>query len=155
MKWGVRKDNPNYSKSQRNRDKEVYGKRSVKRINKLMNKGNSVSTARSSEKTRRDKVRSKSKYVRQGGKIAGGVAGAVTGFTLYSVASKAMKSPKAKALTKKWLGDFGSETLDMAMNNPVVMAAVAGGTAKVGTMFSGDLAVSAYERAHGYNPNRR
>ena len=62
MKWGVRKQASNYDQSQRNRDKEVYGKGGVKRINKSMVKGNSISTARSQEKTHRDSIIKKNKW---------------------------------------------------------------------------------------------
>ena len=47
MKWGVRKDirgsgkqsNKDYTANQRKRDRQVYGNRSERRINKAMNQG--------------------------------------------------------------------------------------------------------------------
>ena len=48
MKWGVRKEedyHSDYSKEQRDRDKTVYGRGGVKRINKNMKKGDKISTA--------------------------------------------------------------------------------------------------------------
>jgi hypothetical protein len=57
MKWGVRraelaKTNANYSRGQRDYDRTKRGvsKRGVKRINKRMNKGQDLETARTNEK---------------------------------------------------------------------------------------------------------
>lgn len=57
MKWGVRraelaKDNSNYSRGQRDHDRRKRGvsRRGVKRINKRMNKGQDLETARKNEK---------------------------------------------------------------------------------------------------------
>lgn len=46
MKWGIRraelkKPNPNYDKWKRSADRQVYGKRGERRINRRMNKGQS------------------------------------------------------------------------------------------------------------------
>ena len=56
MKWGVRKKNPNYTNNQIKRDRQIYGKRGSNRINKALNKGDSISVARGDEKTRRDRL---------------------------------------------------------------------------------------------------
>lgn len=61
MKWGVRKDrqtaknkrNANYTKEQRNRDHNEFGRAGVKRINQRMNKGMGVKKARAKERTLR------------------------------------------------------------------------------------------------------
>lgn len=57
MKWGVRraelnKTNKAYSSRQRSADKEEYGKRSVKRINRMMNEGKSRAEALAKEDVR-------------------------------------------------------------------------------------------------------
>jgi hypothetical protein len=50
MHWGVHKaPNSSYTDDQRRRDKRVHGSRAVKRINKRMNKGQSLKTARGKE----------------------------------------------------------------------------------------------------------
>ena len=61
MKWGVRKarraelnkPNVNYSKSQRLADRATYGKRSERRINRRMNKGQSHYKAQVNESVQR------------------------------------------------------------------------------------------------------
>lgn len=59
MKWGVRrspaekarlnKPNPNYSKSQRNYDRKNFSTKAVVRINRRMNQGQDLKTARKNE----------------------------------------------------------------------------------------------------------
>ena len=80
MKWGVRKDNPNYSAEQRKRDKSVYGRGGVRRINRSMNKGHSISSARSREASRIYRTRRTAVAAGKVGSIAGGVAGAIGGY---------------------------------------------------------------------------
>lgn len=81
MKWGVRKErkgkNKDYTAQREKRDRQVYGARGSRRINKSMNKGDRISVARGAEKSRRDRVINNNKYARQGGKVAGAVAGVV------------------------------------------------------------------------------
>ena len=72
MKWGVRRYQPypkdyrgggkevgqaaNYSKSQRTRDRKIYGKGAEKRINKRMLNGEGVQSARHNEVVRRKRI---------------------------------------------------------------------------------------------------
>lgn len=71
QKWGVRRFqnedgsltesgkhryNDNYSYQQRIRDSKLYGKGSVKRINKRMNSGESISSARHNEVVRKERT---------------------------------------------------------------------------------------------------
>lgn len=158
MKWGHRKAdsrNANYSDQQYKRDKQIYGRRGANKINKSMNKGNSISVARGDEKTRRDNVRSKSKYVRQGGKVVGAGVGVITGIGTGRLINNAARSVAGKAVLKKVLGAEGGSMAAQVLSSPFVMAATSMGAVKVANMFSGDLAVATYERAHGYNPNRK
>lgn len=76
MKWGVRKSryNSNYSQEQRARDKQVYGRGGVRRINRSMNRGTPISGARSREA---DRIYNARKVAR--------VAGLVTGAALVGV----------------------------------------------------------------------
>ena len=80
MKWGDRKDNPNHSSDQRRRDKGIYGRGGVRRINRSMNKGHSISSARSKEADRIYKHRRMGVYLGRAGSVAGGVGGAVVGY---------------------------------------------------------------------------
>lgn len=161
MRWGVRKAsesknaNPNYTVKQRRRDAQVYGMRGQRRINKAMNKGDSLSIARGDEKTRRDRVLNSNKYVRQGGKVAGAIGGVVAANVGMTAVAKATFSGPAAKLVNTTLGQNGATALRVAMQNPAVRLAVSAGAAKVGTMMAGDIAVNTRMRAHGYNPNRR
>lgn len=181
MKWGVRRSqaqlnraagrrraNPNYSKNQRKRDTQVYGKRGAKRINKAMNKGETISVARGAEKTRRDKVTSKNKYVRQGGKVGGaalGIGTVIVGSAAFSVIANRPETLKlvgaifAKAPFGVKVGAANAmvvaRQLASIMDTPQFTLLASAGAAKVATMFAGDMAVNARMRAHGYDPNRR
>lgn len=153
MKWGKRQ-NPNYSNQQAKRDAQVYGNRGSKRINNAMNKGDQISTARGAEKTRRDNVMSKNKYVRQVGKLAGGVVGAGIGIATTVGLNKLASSSAGMAAAGKVFGK--SDVFVRALNDsPIVLAAITAGAAKVGYMMAGDAAVSVNMRARGYNPNRK
>mgnify|MGYP003396823346 CR=1 FL=1 len=155
MKWGVRNANPGYSEQQQKRDVQVYGKRGAKRVNKAMNKGDQISTARGVEKTRRDQVLGTNKYVRQGGKIAGTVAGVAVGRMALVGIRKSAYTDAGVKLVANLLGSKGQFVLTEAANNPVINIAVMAGAAKVGNMLAGDIAVKTRMRAKGYNPNRR
>lgn len=169
MRWGKRK-NPNYSDQQVKRDVQVYGKRGAKRINNSLNDGNSISVARGDEKTRRDNVMAKNKYVRQGGKIAGAAAGVVVGKLALSGVKKAVMTETGQKFLAKMMGAASGGyinpvqaqrvgrmalTIEEFAKNPVVNAAVMAGAGKVGHMLAGDVAVNVRMRAHGYDPNRK
>ena len=153
MKWGKRQ-NPNYSNQQAKRDAQVYGNRGAKRINKAMNSGDQISTARGAEKTRRDNAMSKNKYVRQGGKLAGGAAGAAVGFAATLAVKGITNSAPGRMVANRLLGQYSMVAI-RALNSPVATAAITAGAAKVGYMMAGDAAVSVNMRARGYNPNRK
>lgn len=169
MKWGVRRSqsqldkaagrrgrNPDYSDQQRKRDKQVYGRRGVNRVNRSLNKGNKISVARGDEKTRRDRVIGKNKYVRQVGKGAGTVGAGAVGFVLARTAAKAAITSKGSAfLTKVLGGNQYAQPVANLLSNPYIQGTLALGAAKVGNMFAGDLAVSANMRVNGYDPSRR
>jgi hypothetical protein len=168
MRWGKRK-NPNYSDQQVKRDVQVYGKRGAKRINNSLNDGNSISVARGDEKTRRDGVMSKNKYVRQGGKAAGAVAGAGIGFLAVKGLGMLAESEFARKTVEKAMMGVGGKSFMQATrmyhvirepistytSTPAVQAVVAAGAAKVGHMLAGDIAVNTRMRMHGYDPNRK
>lgn len=155
MKWGRRRDrNPNYTDQQVKRDKQIYGNRGTKRINKALNKGDQISVARGAEKTRRDKVLNRNKYVREVGK---GVAGIVTGGTGYALSRKAaglIQTRRGQAVLNRVFGN-ATPTVTMLVASPVASGIVAAGATKIGLMFGGDLAVGANMRIAGLDPNRK
>ena len=173
MKWGRRK-NENYSSDQRARDSQIYGNRGVKRINKNMNKGESVSTARSREKTRRDTVTEKAVDIRGrsdtarvqkqfiGGAV-GGYAGRAAGAAAVSGIGKAATSRTGQQLITKITGDpikaaMLTATVQGITRNPDTKNAAMIGGAAVGAIVGSKAprsASKAYVRSKGYNPNRR
>lgn len=173
MKWGRRK-NENYSSDQRARDSQIYGNSGVKRINKNMNKGESVSTARSREKTRRDTVTEKAVDIRGRsemarvqkqfiGGVVGAAAGRVAGAAAVSGIGKAATSRTGQQLITKITGDpvkaamLGSTVRGITRNPDTRSAAIIGGAA-VGAIVGSKAprsASKAYVRSKGYNPNRR
>ena len=89
QKWGVRRfqnedgtltargrnrRNENYSDQQYGRDKQVYGTLAARRINRNMNNGDMVSTARSKEATRIYKTREAANWAGKGTALAVGAA---------------------------------------------------------------------------------
>ena len=87
MKWGVRRyqkygeggynpkkhrddPNPNYSDSQRASDRSMYGKRSEKRINRHMNKGENIVAARHHEVNRRNVINNARRILGSIGSVA-------------------------------------------------------------------------------------
>lgn len=154
MRWGKRGQAANYSTQQAKRDVQVYGKRGAKRVNKSLHDGNQISTARGDEKTRRDNVMGKNKYVRQVGKLGGGALGAGIGFAAIRGLGSLAVSNAGQIAARKILGQHADAAIS-ALNSPLAMGAVTLGAAKVGHMMSGDIAVGVNMRAHGYNPNRK
>lgn len=169
MKWGVRKKlAPGYSPLQAKRDAQIYGNRGAGRINKNMKKGDNISTARGSEKTRRDRVMGRNKYVRQGGKIAGAVGGVVISNVAISSLKTIAYSPKTLSLVGRILKNaspkvkvgaanamVGVRTASEFLSMPQIRLITSVGAAKVGNMLAGDMAVSANMRLNGYDPSRK
>ncbi len=173
MKWGKRKRNPNYSDDQMKRDSQVYGKRGAKRINKNMNKGDSVSTARSVEKTRRDTVASKAVDIRGrsersrnfkqtvGGAVGGAAGGVAANRATTAVGKLATSRVGQRALTKITKDPIVSAQLGASIStftrNPQNRALIASGGAVVGGVMGANsprTASKAYARSKGYNPDR-
>ena len=142
MRWGVRHDkqNSNYSSEQRLRDKTVYGSGGVRRINKSMNKGHSISSARSREAARINSARNKARIASQVGNTVGKVGGAIGGYYASKYVTRAL-STKIEAL-----------------NDPQVARAVnfaiAAGTSSVATQLARNGSRSAVMLAYGYNPRK-
>lgn len=163
MRWGQRKrelakPNEGYTNDQRKRDQQVYGRGGVKRINKNLNSGDSISTARGSEKLRRDTVLGRNKYVRQGGKVAGAVGSVVLANVGISALAKLRGGGVVDSFISKKFGYGASTALGQGiafLKSPQGRALTSTGAAYVGQMMAGDIAVSVNTRAGGYNPNRK
>jgi hypothetical protein len=169
MRWGHRGKSENYSDQQVKRDAQIYGKRGTQRINRSITKGDQISVARGDEKTRRDKVMGRNKYVRQGGKMAGAVGGAAVGYLAVKGLSALVESDLGRAAVLKVMGSgtrnsFMASTLayhqiregiNAYAESPLIQGMVAVGAAKIGHMLAGDIAVNVNMRAHGYDPNRK
>lgn len=158
MRWGKRKQHENYEDNQVKRDVQVYGKRGAKRINKQLHDGASISVARGDEKTRRDAVMGKNKYVRQGGKAAAAIGGVAAANVAISGLGKVAASQSGQKFLNSTFGNGAGAAVksvaDLA-NTPAARIVVSAGAAKVGSMLAGDIAVNVRMRAHGYNPNRK
>ena len=128
MKWGVRKEpqNSSYSEKQRKRDLEVYGRGGVKRINRSMNEGSSISGARSKEADRINKARRKATVAGQVGSTVGQMGGAAAGVILSKYAKTKISDEALQAATTpaisfgastvgKTLGRYGAQSVTMLM----------------------------------------
>ena len=164
MKWGKRKSSSRaegYTDQQVKRDKQVYGSRGAKRINKNLKKGDQISVARGAEKTRRDRATSKNKYVRQGGKVAGAIGGVAVANIAISGLDKLAKSSTGYTIASKLLKvspesiEMGRTAISALSSNAAIRVAASAAAAKVGNMVAGDIAVSANMRLRGYDPNRK
>lgn len=76
MKWGVRR-NTDYTDKQRRHDRAFYGKSGEKRINKKMNEGHGVQSARHYEVERKERKERTQKAVQRGAKKTAKVLGKV------------------------------------------------------------------------------
>ena len=86
MKWGVRRKsvnqaNPNYSSKQRKQDERLYGAKASKRVNKRLNKGESLISARHVEVKKRDKKEARKRKAKKVAKTATSIIG--TAASLY------------------------------------------------------------------------
>lgn len=128
MKWGVRKEPQNsaYSAKQRKRDLDVYGRGGVKRINRSMNEGSSISGARSKEAARINDARRKATVAGQVGATVGQMGGAAAGVILSKYAKTKISDEALQAATTpaislgastvgKTLGRYGAQSVTMLM----------------------------------------
>ena len=137
MKWGVRKDrgslsgggskwNSNYSETQRTRDRAIYGRGGVRRINKSMNNGQTVSGARSIEAARINSARRKAQVAGQAGATVGQIGGAVAGLVLSKYAKQKISDESMQmavtpiisygaSTVAKQLGRYGAQDMTMML----------------------------------------
>ena len=153
MKWGLAKQkiNADYTPERRDRDRALYGRGGVRRINRHLNKGGSLMGSRSREVARRNKVVSRNFYLRKGGNITGAIAGPIAVHRL----SKYVGTAKGQNAIAKLIGAKGA----MQANN-ILNRSDAGAYAKfllgsaVGSKLVGDAAVAANMTIGGYDPRR-
>lgn len=129
MKWGVHKEPQNsaYSAKQRKRDLDVYGRGGVKRINRSMNEGSSISGARSKEAARINDARRKATVAGQVGATVGQIGGAAAGVILSKyaktkISDEAIQAAATPAISfgastvGKTLGRYGAQSLTMVLH---------------------------------------
>ena len=80
MKWGVRrasknKTNEKYTSARQKQDERLYGKRATKRVNKRLNNGETLVSARHSEVVRRDKKAARKKTLKKAAKVGASMVG--------------------------------------------------------------------------------
>lgn len=88
MRWGVRKErkrNPEYSSKQRIRDRKLYGHGAERRINRRMNNGESVQSARHNEVVKKNRKRKAKKVAAAVGSAAVATGGAMA---IHSILKK-------------------------------------------------------------------
>lgn len=152
QKWGVRRYqnadgsltnagrnryNENYSEEQRSRDKRVYGRGGVRRINRDMNRGNGISSARSREAARINSARRTGVYLGKGAAIASGLAA-------YFLSDKIIDS----------LNKVSGYKLDFIANDPtarsIVKLGISGAISSVGYPIGHALGMV----TRGYSPSK-
>ena len=102
MKWGIRHDprNGRYSDDDRRLDKQMYGRRAVKRINRRMNQGVSLGDARAIEGRRLIKAK---KALKKAGAVGAGIGGFIGLMAGSDVAHKVNRDIKQKTGIDKWI----------------------------------------------------
>jgi hypothetical protein len=133
---GKSRYNKNYSDSQRLQDNQHYGKGGVNRINKHMNEGYNLKTARSMEAERINAARKRAGVTRSVGRTAGQIAGIVAGY----------KAARA-IINKRGLGD------NLIANFAITSIAVNGGKA-VGSVLGEYGGEAIGMLSAGYSPDK-
>lgn len=128
-----RRANPNYSAEQRARDKRVYGRGGVRRINRHMNEGDGVAAARSREAER---INSTRRVAKAGGNI-GAIAGGIGGYLA------------AKKYTDQIVNKLG-----LPVNDPTINMLISGGIAAAGGAIGRIGGRSAVMMGAGYDPRK-
>ena len=132
-RYGRNTQNPNYTFEQRERDRRVYGRGGVRRINRHMNEGAQISTARSAEASRIRSARANAIFTGHAGAVVGTAAGAIAGAKYTEEIMKRFNLP---------------------IDDPVISYAIRGGMVAIGASLGrlGGRSVSMV--AKGYSPNK-
>ena len=153
MRWGFSKQkiNADYTPKQRDRDRALYGRGGVRRINKRLNDGGSLTGSRSREVARRNEVVSRNFYLRKGGNITGAIAGPIA----VQRISKYVGTAKGQNAMAKVIGSNGAMQVNNILNRSDVgvYAKYILGSA-IGSKLVGDAAVSANMTINGYDPRK-
>ena len=122
QKWGVRRfqntngsltlagkqrRNEKYSDAQRKRDEKIYGPRSVERINKRMNDGESIQSARHNEVIRKARKEHAKDVAKKAVKVAVPVAATVAVAAILAKHGNKMPSYVSDAIDTKRIMDLG------------------------------------------------
>ena len=122
QKWGVRRfqnangsltpagkerQNERYSDQQRKRDEKIYGPRAVKRINKRMNDGESIQSARHNEVIRKERKEHAKSVAKNTVKVAVPVAATVAVAAILAKHGNKMPSYVSDAIDAKRVMDLG------------------------------------------------
>lgn len=170
MKWGVRRYqnadgsltaagkkryyNPDYTNEQRLKDRTIYGRGGERRINKSMNKGHSVSTARSIEARRIQSTRRAATVAGITGHTVGTIGGAIGGY---------FAAPAVSKLVSNFVGTLPNYVSPAVLSGAakidgeaalVVSAAVSTGAAKAGGILGRIGGQSITMLAGGYSPSK-
>ena len=144
---GKRRRADNYANEQMRRDARIYSKGAVKRINKRMLNGESVSGARSAEAdriSRHRKIAESSGHIGSiVGAIAGGVAGGLVGLKL-----------SGNSRVHSALKDLGFSDSNIAVLSVTASGAIATGLGAVGKSLGTIGGQSAAMLAGGYSPSK-
>jgi hypothetical protein len=165
MKWGKRKDrerNPKYTDNQIKRDRQIYGRRGSNRVNRALNRGDSISVARGDEKRRKDSALRSNKYARRAGKATGTIVGGTAGWVGANYAAYGLRTLATTAGGQRFIGGlFGTKgtsavyTAALLASSPTIRRSMTSGAAIIGYHLGGDAAVAANMRIRGYDPKRR
>jgi hypothetical protein len=167
QKWGVRRyQNPdgslteegkrrygNYTKDQRLRDTNMYGYRGSRRIERDVNRGLSISGARSREAARINSARRRAVVTGQAGASAGAVVGGIAGWVGSSATRNAVLSASRgdSALVR-------NPALRAALSDQTtvafISATVAAGAAKIGETLGRHGGQSIGMLIGGYSPRK-
>lgn len=134
------RENPRYSSDQKKRDRSVYGRSGASRIEKRVNKGESISGARSREADRINSARRTAQAAGAVGRTIGEVGGAIAGF---------MMSKKATDALATKFDVVNDPTVNLA-----VRAAISAGASKVGKLIGSEGGRSIGMLAYGYDPQK-
>lgn len=135
-----RSENPRYSSDQKRRDRSVYGRSGSVRIEKRINRGESISGARSREADRINSARRTAQTAGAVGRTVGEVGGAIAGFM--------MSKKVTDALATKF------DAVNDPAVNLAVRAAISAGASKVGKLIGSEGGRSIGMMSYGYDPQK-
>lgn len=134
---GKKRYNENYSSEQQTRDRRVYGQGGVRRINRHMNAGESISSARSIEAERINNRRRSGRILGETGSVAGTIGGAIGGYFASKKVMSMLNLP-----------------FDDPATNMVIQGAISAGSAALGKQLGRYGGQSIAMLSGGYSPSK-